>query len=84
MARPTRRLLAVESRYNVWKIKYPLRPTRYHFGTEAKPYRELSKRWYTEAVERQGTEPVKVHEHDGRTVVVVQEAGLRRERGAWL
>jgi 5-methylcytosine-specific restriction endonuclease McrA len=67
MARAARRLLTVESRYNVWKIKYPLRPAKYHFGTEAKAYRELSKRWYTEALERQGDEPVKLHEYGGRT-----------------
>jgi DNA-directed RNA polymerase subunit RPC12/RpoP len=85
MARTTRKLLATESRYNVWKIKYPLRPTKYHFGTEAKPYRELSKRCYTEAVERQDHEPVKLHEFGGKTwwwfrkQVYVESAGLTSE-----
>jgi hypothetical protein len=85
MARAARRLLAIENRYNVWKIKYPLRPTKYHFGTGTKPYRELSKRWYTEVVERQDHEPVKLHDFNGRTwwwfkkQVYVESEGLTSE-----
>jgi hypothetical protein len=60
-------LLAVEKRYGVWVVKQPLRPTKYHFGTEAIAYRVLSKRTYTEAFERQEQEPVKLHEHGGRS-----------------
>lgn len=85
MARSTRRLLAVETRYGMWLVKQPLRPTKYHFGTEAKPYRVLSKREYNEALERQQHEPVKLHHHDGRTwwwfqqQVYVERDGLGSE-----
>jgi hypothetical protein len=61
-----RSLLQRELRYSVWIVARPLRPTRYHFGTETRPYRELNKRWYAAALERQATDPVKLHEYDGR------------------
>jgi 5-methylcytosine-specific restriction endonuclease McrA len=63
----SRSLLQRESKYGVWIVTRPLRPARYHFGTETHPYREFNKRWYTDAVERQANEPVKLHEYDGRT-----------------
>jgi 5-methylcytosine-specific restriction endonuclease McrA len=67
MTRSTRQLLAAETRYSVWKLERPFRPTRYYFGTETTPYRQLSKRWYTDALEQQAHEPVKLHEHAGRS-----------------
>jgi hypothetical protein len=67
MTRSTRQLLAVETRYGVWKLERPFRPTKYYFGTEATPYRQLSKRCHADALERQTHEPVKLHEHNGRT-----------------
>jgi 5-methylcytosine-specific restriction endonuclease McrA len=60
-------LLQRESKYAVWIVTRPLRPARYHFGTETRPYREFNKRWYSEALERQAKDPVKLHEYDGRT-----------------
>jgi len=67
VARSNRYLLRKESGYGVWEVKRPLRSTQYYFGTASKPYRELGKRWYTDALERQAAEPVKLHEFDGRT-----------------
>lgn len=84
MAR-TIRLLALEKRYGVWAVKQPLRPTKYHFGTETTPYRVLSKRSYTGALERQEHEPVKLHDHKGRSWwwfrkhVYVESDGLSTE-----
>jgi hypothetical protein len=66
VARRTHNLLAVEKRYGVWAVKQPLRPTKYHFGTETKPYRVLSKRSYADALQRQEHEPVKLHDYNGR------------------
>jgi hypothetical protein len=60
-------LLQREPKYAVWIVTRPLRPARHHFGTETRPYREFSKRWYSEALERQAHDPVKLHEYDGRT-----------------
>jgi hypothetical protein len=67
MARSTRKLLDVEPKYGMWKLKQPLRPTRYYFGTETKPYRDLSKREYAKALELQAREAVKVHSYNGKT-----------------
>lgn len=67
MARRTHTLLAVEKRYGVWAVKQPLRPTKYHFGTEATPYRVFSKRSYNDASEQKEHEPVRLHDHNGRT-----------------
>jgi 5-methylcytosine-specific restriction endonuclease McrA len=67
VARLNRSLLHVESKLGVWQVKRPLRPTLYYFGTATKPYREFGKRWYADALERQGSDPVKLHEFDGRT-----------------
>ena len=67
MAGRTQKLLTRETRYGVWKEARPLRPARYYFGTETKPYRYFTKSWYVDALERQTSEPVKLHEHDGRS-----------------
>src|SRR3954462_15895396 len=67
MARTTRKLLNVEQTYGMWQVKQPLRPARYHFGTETKPYRHLDKREWARALELQATEAVKVHAHNGKT-----------------
>jgi hypothetical protein len=67
VAQQTRNLLSIEKRYGVWAVRQPLRPTKYHFGTEVTPYRKLSRRSYAEAFERQESEPVKLHEYGGRS-----------------
>ena len=67
MPRNARKLLNVERTYGMWKVRQPLRPTRYYFGTERKPYRSLSKREYTKALELQAREAVKVHTYNGKT-----------------
>jgi hypothetical protein len=38
MPRNSRKLLNVERTYGMWKVKQPLRPTRYYFGTETKDF----------------------------------------------
>ena len=63
----SRSLLQKETKYAVWQVERPLRPTQYYFGTETRPSRELGKRWYTEALELQAADPVKIHESEGRT-----------------
>jgi HNH endonuclease len=67
MAQSNRKLLDVERKYGMWQLKQPLRPTRYYFGTETKPYRSLGKREYVKALELQAREAVKVHSHNGKT-----------------
>lgn len=67
MARPTQKLLMRATRFGMWTLKRPLRPTQYYFGTETKPYRHFAKRWHVDALERQAHEPVKVHDHEGRS-----------------
>jgi 5-methylcytosine-specific restriction endonuclease McrA len=67
VATRSRSLLQKDTKYGVWKVKRPLRPTQYYFGTETRPYRELGKRWYADALERQGADPVRLHEYEGRT-----------------
>jgi hypothetical protein len=67
MPRSTRKLLDVERTYGMWELKQPLRPRRYWFGTETKPYRDLTKREYAKALELQAREAVKVHSHNGKT-----------------
>jgi hypothetical protein len=64
---PAQSLLRRETKYGVWKESRPLRPSRFYFGTEGKPYRYFSKSWWLEAQERSEREPVKLHEHNGRT-----------------
>jgi hypothetical protein len=64
---PAQSLLKRETNYGVWKESRPLRPSRFYFGTEGKPYRYFRKSWWLEAQERSEREPVKLHEHNGRT-----------------
>jgi len=67
MARSTQKLLTRETRYGMWIVSQPLRPKKYWFGTDTKPYREFKKSWYVDALERQAHDPVKLHEHEGRS-----------------
>lgn len=43
-----------ESKYGMWTLKRPFRPTQYYFGTETKPYREFAKR-HVDALEARRT-----------------------------
>lgn len=60
-------LLTFDTRYGVWKESRPLRPSRFYFGTQNKPYRYYSRKWWNDARQRSEQEPVKLHEHNGRT-----------------
>ena len=44
-----------------------MRPARFYFGTEKTPYAYFRKAWVVVARARQATEPVQLHQHDGRT-----------------
>jgi 5-methylcytosine-specific restriction endonuclease McrA len=78
-------LLDLERNYSVWKVKRPLRPTQYYFGTEHQPYRVFSRKWYVDAHERQATEPVKLHSFNVKSwwwfqkQVYVESEGLTSE-----
>src|SRR5690349_6791057 len=82
---PRRSLLKRETKYRVWKESRPLRPARYYFGTETRPYQYYAKSWFVAAKERQTTEPVRLREFDGRTwwwfqeQVYVESEGLDAE-----
>jgi 5-methylcytosine-specific restriction endonuclease McrA len=60
-------LLRRETKYGVWTESKPLRPSRFYFGTEDKPFHYFRKSWWLEAKERSEREPVKLHEYNGRT-----------------
>jgi hypothetical protein len=62
-----RKLLNVERTYGMYELKQPLRPTRYYFGTETKPYKDFGKREYADALELQASEAVKLHTYNGKT-----------------
>jgi len=85
MPQNTRKLLNVEQTYGIYELKQALRPTRHYFGTEAKPYRFLSKREYADSLELQATEAVKLHTYNGKTwwwfqkEVYVEHANLTPE-----
>jgi hypothetical protein len=61
MPRDRRKVLNVEPKYGMYQLKQPLRPTRYYFGTQTKPYRYFRKREYAKALELQASEAVKLH-----------------------
>ncbi len=51
-------LLKRDTRYGVWEESRPLRPQRFYFGTQTKPYQYYAKRWWRDAKARSDHEPV--------------------------